>query len=496
MITSQDKQLITHLIMKYAGNISTEAMIAFVADTNGMLSVCKSLVSSNNNDDQLTISWVDEQCNKRKVDIRGFLFEVERILSIFLPGHEVEDYYAVLDLHDGASDEEIKKAYRQLSRKYHPDTASSNDVGNGDMFIRITKAYHVLMGGDESSTRSLPSIHPANHWREQKKNHISRERKKKNLFWFAALASVMIVASLIVANNYKERVMIAGLQNMSAAFIPPDSQAQPVEQEDKQLGSVENKTEQPELTENATVAETTEPPVQIVVTVSPDPVQQPLPPKKPGTVVKKKTEEAITQTVTEISTPEIQLLTEKPTEEKVIKVKEELPVERVKLEPKIATPLKKKKSVIQSTVEQTAKAQSIPSIVKQEPVVLTSVEIRENTKQKVDSFLYDYIQSYENKDLLAFTRFFDLKATENGKPLAEILPTYSELFQIAETMTLTVTVLKWVNTQNMIKIEGRFKNTIQYKKGGKVKGTGMISFLLLDNDRQFLIKEMTYQFDN
>ena len=159
----------------------------FRSDTNGMLSVCKSLVSSNNNDDQLTISWVDEQCNKRKVDIRGFLFEVERILSIFLPGHEVEDYYAVLDLHDGASDEEIKKAYRQLSRKYHPDTASSNDVGNGDMFIRITKAYHVLMGGDESSTRSLPSIHPANHWREQKKNHISRERKKKNLFWFAAL---------------------------------------------------------------------------------------------------------------------------------------------------------------------------------------------------------------------------------------------------------------------------------------------------------------------
>jgi len=48
----------------------------------------------------------------------------------------------------------------------------------------------------------------------------------------------------------------------------------------------------------------------------------------------------------------------------------------------------------------------------------------------------------------------------------------------------------------MIRIEGRFTITIQYKNDEKVQGAGMISFLLLDTERQFFIKEVTYQFDN
>ena len=33
----------------------------------------------------------------------------------------MRDPYAVLGLQNGASEEEVKKAYRKLSRKYHPD---------------------------------------------------------------------------------------------------------------------------------------------------------------------------------------------------------------------------------------------------------------------------------------------------------------------------------------------------------------------------------------
>ena len=44
------------------------------------------------------------------------------ILGFFLPlVFCVEDFYKLLDIDKSASDREIKKAYRLLSKKYHPD---------------------------------------------------------------------------------------------------------------------------------------------------------------------------------------------------------------------------------------------------------------------------------------------------------------------------------------------------------------------------------------
>jgi len=60
----------------------------------------------------------------------------------------VTDYYEILSVGREASTEEIKRAYRQLARKYHPD------VNNGDReaeetFKRISEAYAVLSDEDK-----------------------------------------------------------------------------------------------------------------------------------------------------------------------------------------------------------------------------------------------------------------------------------------------------------------------------------------------------------
>jgi molecular chaperone DnaJ len=52
------------------------------------------------------------------------------------------NYYEVLGLSKGASSEEIKKAYRKLSKQYHPDI--NKEANASDKFIEIKEAYEVL----------------------------------------------------------------------------------------------------------------------------------------------------------------------------------------------------------------------------------------------------------------------------------------------------------------------------------------------------------------
>jgi len=60
------------------------------------------------------------------------------------------DYYETLGLKKGASEEEIKKAYRQLAKKYHPDM-NPGDKEAEVKFKEINEAYSVLSNPDMRS---------------------------------------------------------------------------------------------------------------------------------------------------------------------------------------------------------------------------------------------------------------------------------------------------------------------------------------------------------
>lgn len=67
----------------------------------------------------------------------------------------MEDYYKILGVEKTATDEQIKKAYRNLAFKYHPDK-NPGDKNAEEMFKKINEAYSVL--GDSSKRKQYDSF--------------------------------------------------------------------------------------------------------------------------------------------------------------------------------------------------------------------------------------------------------------------------------------------------------------------------------------------------
>lgn len=70
-----------------------------------------------------------------------------------------KDYYQILEIDKSASTEDIKKAYKKLAKKYHPDL--NKDPGSEIKFKNINEAYQVL--GDEEKRRSYDQFGSADY---------------------------------------------------------------------------------------------------------------------------------------------------------------------------------------------------------------------------------------------------------------------------------------------------------------------------------------------
>ncbi len=83
----------------------------------------------------------------------------------------MNDPYVVLGVSKNATDEEIKNAYRELARKYHPDNYTDNPLADlaGEKMKEINEAYDAIMNmrrsghtknNSYSSANSGPSAFP------------------------------------------------------------------------------------------------------------------------------------------------------------------------------------------------------------------------------------------------------------------------------------------------------------------------------------------------
>ena len=81
---------------------------------------------------------------------------------------EYKDYYEILGVDKNISQEELKKSYRKLARKYHPDVSKENYAE--ERFKEINEAYEVL--GNEEARAQYDNLGP--NWKnDQGFNHSS-----------------------------------------------------------------------------------------------------------------------------------------------------------------------------------------------------------------------------------------------------------------------------------------------------------------------------------
>lgn len=55
-----------------------------------------------------------------------------------------KDYYSILGVNKDADDDQIKKAYKKLAMKYHPDRNINNQEQSAEKFKEVSEAYEVL----------------------------------------------------------------------------------------------------------------------------------------------------------------------------------------------------------------------------------------------------------------------------------------------------------------------------------------------------------------
>lgn len=124
----------------------------------------------------------------------------------------MQQYYDTLGIAPGASDEEIKKAYRQLAKKYHPDVNKSLKAST--RFVQIHEAYNALTGKNTIQSTSTEDVWEDEEyelrrkvWEYARQQKIEREKEiqeaaSRVFYYFNIILASAFIFNLILVFDF------------------------------------------------------------------------------------------------------------------------------------------------------------------------------------------------------------------------------------------------------------------------------------------------------
>lgn len=113
-------------------------------------------------------------------------------------------FYQVLDLNFSASDEDIEKAYNELSKKFHPDKS-----GHSDRFVKIQRAYEVLSNRAKKHIYDTDGLEEMERFEHATANGYASQRYRK-----AGESPIQLTIDLEEAYKGTERNVVLGRKSL------------------------------------------------------------------------------------------------------------------------------------------------------------------------------------------------------------------------------------------------------------------------------------------
>ncbi|HOI95989.1 MAG TPA: J domain-containing protein [Syntrophobacter fumaroxidans] len=539
------------LVRLLAGEKNSHRLIAKITSDSALLKEAERIddaIRSNSASDEER-DRMSRLCRLHRISPDRFSARLHLVLhSLGLTSPDLS-YYEILGVEPSAGRDEIKKAFRQLSLRYHPDL-NPGDTDATESFRTIRKAYEVLSDEKRRERYDAESAIPG--WlddqAEEELNAVGNGRRLRQLWQLGTPVLILLLFCFWVDYEYLltdryyrvkqageagkdenpfssvKSVEIAMREDVPSSAGPAISgktrpnditetppAAQPDHGHDIAPGREPAVIEEPsgDLASRRGETETRAAGIGPESEIGPKngkqgsrglpehgrTLQQPIPAETAGFVERKgKTERQVTGEKTkEGKGAEIKPVRQAETGTRGVAGKtESRAVSRMVKDAKQAE--KRRPGDPGDTKRQALPADAPPGMIENHALPDAPMPSIDEMSIRARDFIRRYVAAYENRNPTRLFDFFEPNAVENGKSLNHLFSTYISNFKRAEKIRYQIHPADFRLAREKMIVSGSFEMAVKFKGEPTVESRGSILMELTLHDDDFRIRTLTYNF--